>query len=293
MMTAITDMVRSRLGVELVSRIAGPARDGNQVWKGKSKHLGHVAVKMCFSTGFSWTKEFWDARYFADRHRLVSMCRHHVVLRDEAAGVAIIVMELAQCDVLSLYNDEKRYLEETVVREFFVRVMGDATSMAEEKVFYTDFGLENIGVFSESDDDSDKNHLVLRLLDAGSLTYSLVSNTALNKVAYMSPESFCVTETKGVDVARGQAFSLGVVLYTLIFGFPPFNSARDTTEEHVVFVCGPNRRANIRNMQAYYCPDKIVSDECIDFMSRCLSLDAAARWSIEKLATHPWLSMTE
>lgn len=145
--------------------------------------------------------------------------------------------------------------------------------------------------------------LSLSILD---LTLKPFSNTfpslllQVGSAEFMAPEvvELFVGEVNHYD-KRCDLWSLGVIAYILLCGYPPFsgNCQQD---------CGWNRGENCRTCQEllfesiqegdYSFPDrewKDISDEAVHLISSLLVREASKRLSAEAVLKHPWIKMAD
>jgi polo-like kinase 1 len=93
---------------------------------------------------------------------------------------------------------------------------------------------------------------------------------------YIAPE---VLEGRAGHSYEVDIWSLGVIIYTLIIGKPPF----ETTDVKATY-----RRIK---MNQYSFPDHVpISDEARDIISRILTGDPAARPTLEQICMHPFMT---
>ncbi|KAI7812134.1 SNF related kinase b [Triplophysa rosa] len=97
--------------------------------------------------------------------------------------------------------------------------------------------------------------------------------TSCGSLAYSAPEILLGEE---YDAPAVDIWSLGVILYMLVCGRPPFQEANDSETLIMIMDC------------CYTVPDR-VSPECKDLISRMLQRDPAKRASLTEIEGHPWL----
>lgn len=97
--------------------------------------------------------------------------------------------------------------------------------------------------------------------------------TSCGSLAYSAPEILLGEE---YDAPAVDIWSLGVILYMLVCGRPPFQEANDSETLIMIMDC------------CYTVPDHI-SPECKDLISRMLQRDPAKRVSLNNIEGHPWL----
>ncbi|XP_036423948.1 SNF related kinase b [Colossoma macropomum] len=97
--------------------------------------------------------------------------------------------------------------------------------------------------------------------------------TSCGSLAYSAPEILLGEE---YDAPAVDIWSLGVILYMLVCGHPPFQEANDSETLIMIMDC------------RYNVPDH-VSAECKDLISRMLQRDPSKRASLVDIEAHPWL----
>lgn len=97
--------------------------------------------------------------------------------------------------------------------------------------------------------------------------------TSCGSLAYSAPEILLGEE---YDAPAVDIWSLGVILYMLVCGHPPFQEANDSETLIMIMDC------------RYTVPDH-VSAECKDLISRMLQRDPSKRASLVDIEAHPWL----
>ncbi|XP_075145564.1 MAPK interacting serine/threonine Lk6 kinase isoform X2 [Haematobia irritans] len=124
--------------------------------------------------------------------------------------------------------------------------------------------------------------------------------TPVGSAEFMAPEvvNLFVGESNYYD-KRCDLWSLGVIAYILLCGYPPFSGNCEQD-------CGWNRGENCRRCQEllfesiqdgrFYFPDPDwtdVSDEAKDLIRGLLVKDAPKRLSAEAVLNHPWIKFSE
>ncbi|KAK3564325.1 hypothetical protein QTP86_013233 [Hemibagrus guttatus] len=97
--------------------------------------------------------------------------------------------------------------------------------------------------------------------------------TSCGSLAYSAPEILLGEE---YDAPAVDIWSLGVILYMLVCGRPPFQEANDSETLIMIMDC------------RYTVPDH-VSAECEDLISRMLQRDPSKRAPLLEIESHPWL----
>ncbi|KAL7461381.1 hypothetical protein ACHAXS_001800 [Conticribra weissflogii] len=139
-----------------------------------------------------------------------------------------------------------------------------------EGIAHRDIKPENI-LFESADEDSD-----IRLIDFGlSRKHTRADapmSTPVGTAYYMSPELL-----KGEYGISCDNWSVGIVAYILLSGYPPFNGDTD-----------PDIFAAIKRGHFEF-PQHGFSDEAKDFINSLLRRDPRKRLSAEDALKHPWI----
>lgn len=97
--------------------------------------------------------------------------------------------------------------------------------------------------------------------------------TSCGSLAYSAPEILLGEE---YDAPAVDIWSLGVILYMLVCGHPPFQETNDS--ETLIMI-----------MDCRYTVPNHISAQCKDLISRMLQRDPAKRASLAEIESHPWL----
>lgn len=114
-----------------------------------------------------------------------------------------------------------------------------------------------------------------KLCDFGLAGFSPVRRTEATPL-------FCPPEvlTVGICTTKADTWSLGVVLYILLCGYPPFQpTSKHTLEEQITSARYTFRSSDFSG----------VSGLARDLVSRLLVLDVETRYSAEQVLEHPWI----
>ncbi|XP_023287298.1 serine/threonine-protein kinase Chk2-like, partial [Seriola lalandi dorsalis] len=101
--------------------------------------------------------------------------------------------------------------------------------------------------------------------------------------SYLAPEVFTHASTTGYGLAV-DAWSLGVLLFVCLGGYPPFHESfgRQSITDQIV-------RGEFTMVQSKW---KHVSDQAKDVVRKLLVVDPSKRMTIEEALRHPWLQVT-
>ncbi|KAF3937593.1 hypothetical protein ABW19_dt0201125 [Dactylella cylindrospora] len=253
-----------------------------------SGHFATVFVAIEKSTGQKYAVKVFKKRRKDDgrgqmglqQEIAVLMSVHHpnvLCLKetfDEEEGIYLI-LELASEGELFNLIIEKGKLTEDETRKLFLQLLGGLKYLHERNIVHRDIKPENILL-------TDKN-LTCKLADFGlakiigedSFTTSLCGTPS-----YVAPEILMPSRnrkyTKAVDI-----WSLGVVLYICLCGFPPFSDE----------LAPPNLRDQIKEGRFDY-PSPYwdsIGDSALDLIDRMLTVDPEERITVEEALEHAWV----
>ena len=112
---------------------------------------------------------------------------------------------------------------------------------------------------------------------------------------YIAPEVLDGRYNESCDM-----WSLGVILFIMIFGFPPFfdqNENKNKRDESDKVIYDKIRRGFIPKVQGNYGnwfpSDHPISASCRDLISRLLRTNVADRMTAEEALEHPWINQSD
>jgi len=197
---------------------------------------------------------------------------------DESDGV-YLVLELAPEGELFNWIVLNKKLSEVDTRKIFIQLFQGIKYLHERNIVHRDIKPENILVM-----DKDLN---IKLADFGLakiIGEESFTTTLCGTPSYVAPEILEQTNrrryTRAVDV-----WSLGVVLYICLCGFPPFSDELYSSEN-------PYTLSQQIKMGRFDYPSPYwdsVGDPALDLIDRMLTVDVEKRISIEDCLQHPWI----
>nr|XP_033785970.1 SNF-related serine/threonine-protein kinase [Geotrypetes seraphini] len=159
-------------------------------------------------------------------------------------------------------------LSEELAKRYFAQVVHAISYCHKLHVVHRDLKPENVVFF-------EKQGLV-KLTDFGfsnKFQPGKKLTTSCGSLAYSAPEILLGDE---YDAPAVDIWSLGVILFMLVCGTPPFQEANDSETLTMIMDCK-------------YTVPVHVSKDCKDLITRMLQRDPKRRASLEEIENHPWL----
>uniref|UniRef100_A0A8B9ELH0 SNF-related serine/threonine-protein kinase n=1 Tax=Anser cygnoides TaxID=8845 RepID=A0A8B9ELH0_ANSCY len=159
-------------------------------------------------------------------------------------------------------------LAEGRAKHYFAQIVHAISYCHKLHVVHRDLKPENVVFFQEQG--------VVKLTDFGfsnRFQPGKMLTTSCGSLAYSAPEILLGDE---YDAPAVDIWSLGVILYMLVCGQPPFQEANDSETLTMIMDC------------RYTVPPH-VSAQCSDLISRMLQRDPRQRASLEQIEGHAWL----
>ncbi|KAB2578527.1 putative serine threonine-protein kinase chk2 protein [Lasiodiplodia theobromae] len=196
---------------------------------------------------------------------------------DEADGV-YLVLELAPEGELFNWIVMKQKLSEEETRKVFVQLFQGVKYLHERNIVHRDIKPENILLV-------DKN-LNIKLADFGLakiIGEESFTTTLCGTPSYVAPEILESSNhrryTRAVDV-----WSLGVVLYICLCGFPPFSDEL-YNQENPYTLSQQIKLGRFDYPSPYW---DSVGDPALDLIDKMLTVDVNKRITIDECLEHPW-----
>ncbi|XP_067629816.1 SNF-related serine/threonine-protein kinase [Eurosta solidaginis] len=160
-------------------------------------------------------------------------------------------------------------LSEEFARKYFKQILTAITYCHQLHVVHRDLKPENVVFFERIG--------VVKLTDFGfsnKFSPGQKLETFCGSLAYSAPE---ILLGDSYDAPAVDIWSLGVILYMLVCGQPPFEKANDSETLTMIMDC------------KYTVPPQ-VSQHCKQLISSMLVRDPKDRATLEQIAAHPWLN---
>lgn len=208
------------------------------------------------------------------RVRHPSVVQVHGVFRE--GDLLYLVLDLASDGELFDEIVRREFLSEDDTRKVILQLLLALRYLHRLGIVHRDIKLENILL-------ADKRDLRIKLADFGLAKVvgeSVFMKTVCGTPMYVAPEVLTVRKVGRYD-SLVDIWSLGVVLYICLCGFPPFSDE---------LAPPPMRDQIVSGMYSFMSPFwDHVSTEAIDLVCRMLQVDPQQRIGVEEALGHPWL----
>jgi serine/threonine protein kinase len=196
-----------------------------------------------------------------------------------------IYMVLEYCAGGELFDliEKSGQLSEVTTREYFHQIAKGLKHMHERGVCHLDLSLENV-FLSGSGVAKIGDFGVAREFKDGEDLFQSTYLERPGKLTYMAPEVYSYKEYHG---RSADVFSAGVMLFTMAFGFPPFEHA---STDDVRYRLVQNKGLN--SLLKEWKLESKVSRELVNLLSKMLCPEKD-RVSIEQVLEHPWMAQSE
>lgn len=286
-----------------VGRVLGTPGQYGTVKEAISKETGEkVAIKFLKKHKYNDAKR--TVQYFKDLRTeiyLLAAAADHPFIIDlgDNGGKAVfediehlyIVME--HCGGGELYDriQEMDGFSEKHAQDLVRQMVSALYYLHKQGIAHCDLKPENF-VFKSKDKDS-KDYNTLKMIDFG-MAKVVHWRKYLRKLVgtpyYIAPECLAGRYNEACDM-----WSIGVVMFVMIFGFPPFyddqkSKDRMSSDEVIFAKIRQGFQPKIKSgYGAWFPKDHKVSHECRDLLGRLLRKSIADRLTAEEVLEHPWL----
>mmetsp|Transcript_30127 Transcript_30127/g.56906 ORF Transcript_30127/g.56906 Transcript_30127/m.56906 type:complete len:386 (+) Transcript_30127:242-1399(+) len=218
--------------------------------------------------------------------KLLREMKHHSVVRlvdvHEDAEYVHLVTDLCEGGELfdkivekSSDNDDGAacFTEDDAARIMY-QILDAVSYMHKRGVVHRDLKPENL-LFETASEDSPINIIDFGLSRKHREGLEPLMSTVVGTPYYIAPEVLKRKYDKSCDL-----WSVGVIAYTMLCGYPPFNGANNSDVHAAV------RRGRYRFPSADWAG---TSREARDFIRRLLQKDPRKRMNVEQALNHPWI----
>lgn len=183
-----------------------------------------------------------------------------------------LIMEYASNGSLYTFLKRNGPLTEKEAHKYFFQIAKTVSFLHKNNIIHRDIKPENL-LF-----DDDYN---IKLCDFGwacSIDYSKERSTFCGTMEYMAPEILNKENySKGIDI-----WALGILLFELVHGHPPFGSEDRHMDYHEML-----EEIKING----FVTKSGVSDNYCDLLNKMLEIDSSKRITIEDVLQHPFVKM--
>lgn len=173
----------------------------------------------------------------------------------------------------SSFPDSHRCFDETEASRIIFQVLNAISSLHKAGIVHRDLKPENILFASDVDSTS------VKVIDFGLARRHSPQGAPMNSLVgtpyYIAPEVLGKRYDKACDL-----WSLGVITYTMLCGYPPFNGESNKEIYNRV------RSGQYRFPRVDW---KYTSRDSRDFIRRLIRLDPSERLTAEQALKHPWI----
>ncbi|VDM35487.1 unnamed protein product [Hydatigera taeniaeformis] len=196
----------------------------------------------------------------------------------ETEDTLFIVLELVEGGELFDRILNSGHLSEDDSKFFFLQILMATKYLHDNGITHRDLKPENILLTGKS------NRCLIKITDFG-LSKIVNDNTMLRTFCgtptYLAPEVL-LTAGNGTYTSSIDVWSLGVILYVCLVGYPPFTDERKDYDLKTQITNG-----------LYDFPDvywKGVSESAKDLVRRLMCVNPTERITLEEALLHPWLA---
>ena len=128
----------------------------------------------------------------------------------------------------------------------------------------------------------------LKIIDFGSSKYidELYNDTLIGTPGFFSPESILGIYSENCDM-----WSVGCVIFTMLFGFNPFNPNSKLKLEKILENTMKGFDPEVKDGFGAFFPKSIpISKEAMDFLANILVMDPKIRMTPDECLSHKWLT---
>jgi len=247
------------------------------VYLGKKKSTGEqVAIKVLDKTRITAK----DYECMKDEIGILPQLNHPNIIKFyeyfETSSKLFIITELCSGGDLFDRLAQREFYTEVDAQKILRTLASVLEYCHKKKIVHRDLKPENILILTPDEDSP------IKVADFGFATIldsEGYANTLLGTLRYCAPE---VLLKKRYDAAV-DCWTFGVIMYTLLVGYPPFHSENPNELYHKIihaeYKFDPEFWGN-------------VSDSAKDLIEKLLVLDPAKRLTVDGILSHPWISDT-
>jgi serine/threonine protein kinase len=186
-----------------------------------------------------------------------------------------IALELAQNGEIFDFIAETGRFSEPLSRYYFHQLVNVIEHMHKNGIVHRDIKPENVLL------DSKYN---IKLTDFGFAEHQTTSTVKKGTNGYMAPEMYNYEEfcTQPLDI-----FALGVLLFIMVKGSPPFQNAKQDDQYYKLFL---NDTQKFWNVHFRKFKDDLPTNQLIDLLTKMLSHNPSERITISEIKESEWFN---
>jgi len=176
---------------------------------------------------------------------------------------------------------KNKFLNEATTRHYFRQMLLGLSFMHSANICHLDFSLENLLM-----DDVGQIKIcdfgVSRVMPEDGSCFAPLAHEKPGKLRYMAPE---ILRGEAFDGRKADMFSLGVVLFMCLAGFPPFESA---ARQDPRFAMASSGRL-LTMLQVLRVSERFPAG-AVDLLNGLFCVDPSKRLSLQQVMNHPWVT---
>jgi calcium-dependent protein kinase len=213
----------------------------------------------------------------------------HGIAKFEDPDNLFFVMELCEggdlFERLAQRATERKHFSEAEASDLIRQMCLGLKELHDNQIMHCDLKPDNALFYIDGDGKS-----TLKICDFGMSRYVVdrkeLFSRKVGTAYYMAPEVISGSYTYHCDM-----WSVGVITYILLLGFPPFNGREeDEICRQILRGFDPTVRSGRKG--SFFPAAQPLSDEAMDFITNLLKTDHATRLSVDEALIHPWLNGT-
>ena len=186
-------------------------------------------------------------------------------------------------------------MSEPKARKTFAQILEGLSAMHAQGIAHRDMSLENILIFHPDDDDKMRIVIIdwgmcVRVPqykgESGRVPFLVPSLGCCGKRNYIAPEVIRnANKATGVPFCpmRADIWAMGVILFILLTGIPPFETAIDTNRAYDAV-----KKGKLRALVQHWGHGGL-SSLVLDLLERLFTIAPQDRLTIEEIREHPWM----